>query len=312
MYKYFLKRLLLMIPILLGVSFIIFSLLALAPGDPAYIILGAAAEPGAIEQLNHELGFDQPFFERYFNYIYNLIVKFDFGDSYRSRQPVMNELQKRIPVSVTLSLSGILLATVIGVPLGVLSAIKQYSVFDTVPTILAMVLAAFPVFWMGMLLIYYVAYKLSLFPSFGIGTWKHYVLPTMAIAMIYAARLLRFTRSSMLECIRQDYVRTARAKGAPERTVIWKHALRNALLPTITVIGTSFGLLIGGTIVIENLFSIPGLGSLVISGINQRDIPVVMATTLVIATFFSLILLIVDLLYAVLDPRIKASYVKMG
>ena len=312
MYKYFLKRLLMMVPILLGVSFIVFSLLALAPGDPAYIILGASADQEALDQLNHELGFDQPFLQRYFNYVYNLIVHFNFGDSYRSRQPVMNELKKRIPVSISLSLSGILLASIIGVPLGVLSAVKQYTVFDTVPTILAMLLSAFPSFWMGMLLIYYVAFKLSLFPSFGIGTWKHYVLPTTAIGMIYAARLLRYTRSSMLDSIRQDYVRTARAKGAPERVVIWKHALRNALLPTVTVIGTSFGLLIGGTIVMENLFSIPGLGSLVISGINQRDIPVVMATTLVIATFFCFILLIMDLLYAVLDPRIKAKYVKKG
>jgi len=301
-----------MFPILLGVSFIVFSLLALAPGDPAYIILGAAAEPEAIDQLNHDLGFDKPFFERYFDYIINLIARFDFGNSYRSRQPVMNELKKRIPVSITLSLSGILLASIIGVPLGVLSAVKQYTALDTIPTILAMLLAAFPVFWMGMLLIYYVAFKLSLFPSFGIGTWQHYILPTTAIAMVYAARLLRFTRSSMLESIRQDYVRTARAKGAPEKTVIWKHALRNALLPTVTVIGTSFGLLIGGTIVIENLFSIPGLGSLVISAINQRDIPVVMGATLVIAAFFSLILLIIDLLYAILDPRIKAKYIKKG
>lgn len=301
-----------MIPILLGVSFIVFSLLALAPGDPAYLILGPTAEPEAYDRLNHELGFDRPFLERYAKYVYDVFIRFDFGKSYRSRQPVMNELSKRIPVSITLSLSGIFLATLIGVPLGVLSAIKQYTAADVIPTVIAMILAAFPVFWMGMLLIYYVAFKLGLFPSFGIGTWKHYILPTTAIGMIYAARLLRYTRSSMLECTRQDYVRTAKAKGAPRRVVIWKHTLQNALLPTITVIGTSFGLLLGGTIVIENLFSIPGLGSLVITGINQRDIPVVMATTLILAAFYCITLLIVDLLYAVFDPRIKARYVKKG
>jgi len=299
-----------MIPVVLCISFIVFGLLALAPGDPASIILGANASQEDIDTLNHKFGFDQPFLIRYFNYIKNLTLKFDFGTSYRSNQPVVNEIKSRTPVSVKLALAGISCAAFVGIPLGVLSAVKQYSLLDTIPTVMAMILAAMPPFWLGMLLIYFLSYKLGWFPAFGISTAKNYILPTMSIALIYAAQQMRYTRSSMLETIRQDYVRTARAKGAPERLVIWKHALGNALLPTITVIGTNFGALIGGAIIVESLFSIPGLGTLIITGINNRDMPTVVGGTIVLATLYCLILLVVDLIYALIDPRIKAKYTR--
>ena len=171
-------------------------------------------------------------------------------------------------------------------------------------------LSAIPPFWLGMLLIYFLSFRAGLFPSFGIDNLVNYVLPTAAIGIIYAAQQMRYTRSSMLETIRQDYVRTARAKGASERTVIWRHALKNALLPTITIIGNNFGALIGGAIIMENLFSIPGLGALTITAINNRDVPQVVAAALVLAASYCMILLVVDILYAVVDPRIKAKYTK--
>lgn len=310
MHRYVLKRILSLFVVLLCATFLVFSLISLAPGDPASIILGAGATQAELDALNHELGFDRPFLTRYFDFIYNLLVHGDFGESYRTRQPIINEIKARAPVSFTLAFVGISAAACIGIPLGVLTAVKQYSLLDTIPTVMSLILSATPIFWLGMLLIYFLSFKLDMFPSYGLKTWEGYILPVIAIACIYSAQQMRYTRSSMLETIRQDYVRTARAKGASERTVIWKHALKNALLPTITVVGSNFGALIGGAIVLENLFSIPGLGSYTITSINNRDIPALLANTLVIATIYSLILLVVDLLYAAVDPRVKAKYSK--
>lgn len=310
MYRYIFKRLLIMIPVLLCVSFIVFGLMALAPGDPASIILGGTAEQEQIDKLNHEFGYDRPFIIRYADFLKNLVINLDFGTSYRTKQPVMEEISKRAPISISLALFGVTCAAFVGIPIGVLSAVKQYSLLDTIPTVMALFLGAIPPFWLGMLLIYFCSYKAGWMPSFGIDSWINYVLPTASIGIIYAAQQMRYTRSSMLETIRQDYVRTARAKGAAERTVIWKHALKNALLPTITVIGSNFGALIGGAIIVESLFSIPGLGTLTITGINNRDVPQVVASTLVLATIYCIVLLLVDILYAVIDPRVKAKYTK--
>jgi peptide/nickel transport system permease protein len=203
-----------------------------------------------------------------------------------------------------------LFASVIGIPIGVLSAVKQYSLLDTVPTVISLFMAALPGFWLGMMMMYFFSLKLGWLPSNGVGSWQHFILPVVSLGLPYAAQELRFTRSSMLETIRQDYVRTARAKGANERLVIWKHALKNALLPVITVTGGNFGVLLGGAVVTESLFNIPGLGSLIITSIKIKDVPTVMGATLILAFIFSLILLGVDLLYAAVDPRIKAKYSK--
>ena len=310
MWRYVVKRLLLIFPILLGVSFIVYGIISMTPGDPASSILGTSATQDQIDQLNHELGYDQPFFFRYVNYLKDLIFHFDMGESYRSGTSVISEIAKRAPISIRVALNGIICATVLGIPLGILSAVKQYSVLDFSSTVIALILAAVPSFWLGMMLMLVFALYLGMLPSSGIETWRHYILPMFAIGLPYAAYELRFTRSSMLEAIRQDYIRTCRAKGGEERVVIWKHALKNALLPVITVTGNNFGGLLGGAMITETVFSIPGLGTQLVNAIKVKDIPIVMGTTLFLAAFFCLIMVVVDILYALVDPRIKAKYTK--
>lgn len=308
MYKYVLKRLLLTIPIVLGVAFIIFAILDITPGDPASMILGTGALQEDIDRLNHELGYDLPFFERFFNYVYNVVVNFDFGKSYATKLPVFNEVISKAPVSLAIAFNAMVMAAVIGIPIGILSAVKQYSLLDSIPTFIAMFLASTPTFWVGMMLILFFSLGLGLLPTGGIGSWRHYVLPMLTLSLPFSAQDMRITRSSMLETIRQDYIRTARAKGAAEKSVIWKHAMKNALLPIITVMGANFGMHLGGAIVTETLFNLPGLGSYIVNGIKQKDLPVVLGGIMFLSVAYSFIILLVDLLYAFIDPRIKAKY----
>ncbi len=310
MLKFTLKRILLIIPVLLGVSFIIFFIMDLTPGDPATILLGEAATPEQIAELNAQLGYDKPFFIRYTDYMKNLIFKFDMGTSYRTRANVSDEVFSRLPVSLKLASMSIIVAISVGIPLGILSAVKQYSLFDTIPTIMALALASMPVFWVGMLLMWGFALKLGWFPAGGAGTWRHFVLPVAGSGLGGAASLLRYTRSSMLETIRQDYITTARAKGAKERVVIWGHALKNALLPIITVAGLNFLGVMGNSITTETLFTLPGIGSQLVNSIRMQDVPMVMGGVLTYSFFCAVIILIVDILYAFADPRIKAKYTK--
>ncbi len=313
MYRYVIRRLFLMIPVVLGVSFIIFSILYFIPGDPASNILGVGATPEAVAQLNEQLGFNKPFLVRYVNYITDALFHGDFGNSYQNKLPVLGEIAKRVPISATLSFGAIVVSLVIGVPLGVLSAYKQYSLWDKVPTGIALFIAATPAFIIGMLLMLIFSLRLGWLPVSGITYgWKSYILPVISLGLPYGARQLRFTRSSMLETIRQDYVRTAKAKGASPRIVIWRHAMRNALMPVITVAGTSFGAMLGGAIAIESLFGLPGLGTYIADGIKFKDVPAVTGGIIVYAVLFSLIILLVDLSYAFVDPRIKAKYVEGG
>ena len=308
MIRYVAKRFLMLIPLVLCITFVVYGLMSLAPGDPATIMLPSNAPQEQKDALNHALGYDRPFLVKYADFVYNLVFKGDFGISYRTQQPIINEFKTRLPISITLAFTSLTLAACIGVPLGVLSAVKQYSLLDTIPSVMALTLSAVPSFWFGMMLIYFLAYKLGLFPSYGMGGLEHWVLPTLTIAVVYAAEILRYTRSSMLETIRADYVRTARAKGVAERTVIWKHAMKNGLLPVVTLLGSSFGAQIGGAIVTENLYNLPGLGTLTLLSINMRDTPTVVATSVIFATLYNIILILVDLMYAFIDPRIKAKY----
>ena len=302
------KRFLMLIPLVLCITFVVYGLMSLAPGDPASIMLPSNAPQEQKDALNHKLGYDRPFLVKYADFVYNLVFKGDFGISYRTQQPIINEFKTRLPISITLAFTSLTLAACIGIPLGVLSAVKQYSLLDTIPSVMALTLSAVPSFWFGMMLIYFLAYRLGLFPSYGMGGIEHWVLPTLTIAVVYAAEILRYTRSSMLETIRADYVRTARAKGVAERTVIWKHAMKNGLLPVVTLLGSSFGAQIGGAIVTENLYNLPGLGTLTLLSINMRDTPTVVATSVIFATLYNIILILVDLMYAFIDPRIKAKY----
>ena len=310
MWKYILKRILLMIPVLLGVTIFIFFVMELSPGDPASTILGSGATQEAIDKLNHELGYDRPMLERLGSYLLDVFTRLDFGESYRTRQPVIDAILPCIPVSLRTALFAITFAALVGIPVGVLSAVKQYSLLDTIPTVFSLFLSALPGFWLGMMLLYLFSLKLGWLPSYGVDSWKCFILPTISLGLPYAAQEMRFTRSSMLDTIRADYVRTARAKGAAERRVIWKHALKNALLPVITVTGNNFAAMVGGAVVTENLYTIPGLGSLLVTSIKIKDTPTVMGCTLILAAVCSTVLLLVDLLYAYVDPRIKAKYSK--
>lgn len=310
MHKFVLKRLLLTIPVLLGVVFLVFTIMSLTPGDPGTLILGLTADQADIARLNAEFGYDQPFLIRFASYVKNIVLHFDFGNSYRTRTPVFTEILARFPHTLKLSLAAISISSVLGISLGILSAVKQYSFIDSFFTVIAMFFAAIPGFWLGLMLMLFFALRLGWLPSYGVDTWKHFIMPAITLSMGGAAGLLRLTRSTMLETIRQDYIRTARSKGASERTVIWKHALKNALLPVITSLGMIFGASLGGAIIIETVFGMPGLGTHIVTAIRQKDVPVVLASTLLLASFFCLIMLVVDILYAFIDPRIKSKFMK--
>ncbi len=301
-----------MIPVLLGVSFLVFTILSLTPGDPGSIILGITAKKEDIAALNAEFGYDQPFLIRFFNYIGDIIFHFDLGTSYATRQPVMDSILARFPNTFLLAVFSMCLSSVIGMAMGIYSAVRQYSVMDHVCVVSALVFASMPSFWLGLMLLIVFSLKLGWLPSFGASSLRHFILPTLTIALPSAAGTLRLTRSTMLETIRQEYIRTAKAKGASNRRVIWKHALRNALLPVITSLGGGFGASLGGAIIAETVFAMPGMGTLMTTAIRQKDVPMVMGATLFLAVLFSFIILIVDILYAFIDPRIKAKYQNGG
>jgi peptide/nickel transport system permease protein len=309
MYKYVAKRLLLLIPILLGVTLIIFSIMSLTPGDPGTLILGPNAPKTAVAQLNHELGFDRPFLVRYASYIVNAL-RGDFGRSYITNKPVFREIFARFPTTLALAALGTLVSVVIGLPLGILSAVKQYSALDVACTMVAMVMGSIPGFWLGMLMILLFSLQLGWLPSYGIGSFRNFVMPALTLGVTTAAYLLRTTRATMLETVREDYIRTARAKGAPEKVVIWTHALKNALLPIITTIGIDFASLLGGTILIESVFAMPGVGTLILTSIRMKDLPQVMAAAVFLAALFCIVMLLVDLVYAYVDPRLRSRYVR--
>lgn len=309
MLKYIGKRLLMMIPVILGISFIIFAIMDLTPGDPARMVLGEGATPEAVEQKREEMGLNEPFIVRYANFVCG-VLRGEFPDSYVTNEPVSKEVVSRFPTTLKLDLLGTALSAIVGVSVGIISAVKQYSIIDSVSMITAMLLTSIPAFWMGLMLILLFSVKLDWLPATGIDTWKHFILPSISVAINTMASLIRLTRSSMLEVIRADYIRTAKAKGATEKHIVFKHALRNALLPVITQIGINFGLQLGGAIVIEQVFAIPGLGTLMINSVRSKDTPMVMMSITFVAIAAGIVNLIVDLLYTFIDPRVKSSFVK--
>jgi peptide/nickel transport system permease protein len=309
MLKYLCKRLLLFIPIFLGVTFIVFFIMEFIPGDPVRLILGdRRTTPEAMNLLREQLGLNRPFLVRYADYVWGMVSRLDFGSSWRLRTPVITDIVKKFPATLHLAFMGMFFASLIGISAGVFSAIRQYSPADTIATTTAMFFASIPNFWLGMMLILLFSLRLGLLPSNGFSSWRHYILPVTALTLPGSAGLLRLTRSMMLETIRQDYIRTARAKGAGEGSVIIKHALKNAMLPIITSMGLHFGNLLGGAIITETVFAIPGLGTHIINAIRQKDTPVVLASTVFLSVFFSLVMLLIDVSYAFLDPRIRVKY----
>lgn len=310
MVKFVCKRILAFFPLILCIVFLVFTIINLIPGDPGRTILGVSASQEDVDALNKELGFDQPFLVRFWDYLKGILTRFDFGTSYMSGRPVRSEIGENFIYTFRLTMMGVALYAAIGIPLGVLSAVKQYSAIDNVTRVMAMIIAAFPGFWLSMLGLLAFSLWLGWLPSNGVDTWKHYILPVAMFGISHSASLLRTTRTTMLEAIRQDYVRTARAKGASERVVIWKHAFRNAMLPIINSVGMAIGSMMSGTLVTETIFAMPGLGNLAYSAIQSKDIPIVMGTTIFLSTVFCGMVLLVDVVSAFSDPRVMAKYAK--
>jgi peptide/nickel transport system permease protein len=308
MIRYIVKRVLMVIPVLISVTFIIFSLIFFSPADPARVILGEQATGDAIERLREERGWNDPFLTQYFRYAKNVFFERDLGRSYLSNRPVYDEIIARYPNTIKLALSGIVVAIFIGIPLGVISATKQYSIIDNISMFFALIGVSMPVFWQGILLILLFSLTLGWLPSAGYSTWQHMILPAFTLGTGSAAIIARMTRSSMLEVYRQDYVRTARAKGLKEFYVVNRHALRNALIPVVTVVGLQFGFLLGGAVITEAIYSITGVGGMIVNAIRMRDMMIVQGGVLLIAVTFTIINLVVDIVYGFLDPKIRAQF----
>ncbi|WP_110114312.1 ABC transporter permease [Bacillus sp. CGMCC 1.16541] len=330
--SYIIRRILMLVPVLLGLSLVVFFMIRAIPGNPAQVILGQLATKDAIEALTKELGLDQPWYIQYFNYLSGLLTG-DLGDSLRTRTPISEEIWPYLAATIELSLVALLIAVVIGVNAGIISAWFQNSWFDYIAMLLALIGVSMPIFWLGLMEQWIFAIQLDLLPTAGreevrnpveaithlyivdtilqgrmdqLGeVLQHLVLPSLALATIPMAIIARITRSSMLEVMRSDYIRTARAKGLRMFWVVYKHSLKNAVIPIITIIGLQLGLLLGGAILTETIFSWPGIGRYIYEAIGFRDYPVIQSGILLIAVIFVLINLIVDLLYAVIDPRIK-------
>lgn len=307
MLKYILKRLLALVPVILGVTFIVYFIMDFAPGDPARMMLGEMAQEEDVMALREEMGLNDPLVVRYVRYIWGL-VRGDMGVSYKNSNPVSAELFDRLPASFKLAGASMLFCIIAAIPLGVMAALKQNTLADAFSMVVALLGVSMPSFWLGLLLIIAFSIKLGWLPTGGADTAASIVLPAITLGFSSMATIARTTRSSMLEVIRQDYVRTARAKGVPRRVVISKHALRNALIPTVTVAGLQLGFLLGGAVLIETVFSWPGIGRLMISGINNRDTPVVLGCAVLYSVTFSVVNFVVDMLYAFIDPRIKSQY----
>lgn len=308
MLQYILKRILMIIPVMLGVSIIVFAIMELTPGDPARMILGERAPLEQLEALRKDLRLDEDMHVRFGHWIGG-VVQLDFGRSIRSKRPVLDEIGGRYPATLRLALLATGIAIVVGIPFGVISAIRPNSALDHILTFASFVGLAMPVFWQGLMMMLLFSVVLNWFPATGMGpSWKYYVLPAVTLGTAAIASIQRMTRSTMLETINQDFIRTARAKGVAERRVVYRHALRNAMIPVATVIGLQFGGLLAGAVITETIFSWPGIGRLAIDAIRTKDFPVVQGVILVFALTYAVVNLIVDVLYGFLDPRLRVRY----
>jgi peptide/nickel transport system permease protein len=307
--QFILRRLVQMVPVLFGITVIVFLLIHLIPGDPAQTMLGIHARPEALTALRHQLGLDKPLWEQYFIYVRHL-ARLDLGDSLKFKVSVASLIQKRIVVSLFLIAYATVLTILISLPLGIAAALKKDSVFDQIVRSVLMVTMVMPAFWVGILLLILFSVKLGIFPVSGYGEdfvdhLHHLFLPAFTVALSIAPILVRCLRGSILEALGADYVRTARAKGIGERAVVGGHVLRNALVPPITLLGLSVGYLMGGTVIVERVFSLPGAGALLVDSIGARDYPVVQSMTLIFAALVILVNLLTDLAYTFLDPRVR-------
>jgi peptide/nickel transport system permease protein len=301
---YIIRRMLQAIPVIIGVTILVFSLMHLIPGDPAQIIAGEAAPPAQVEALRERLGLNDPIPVQYYKYMSRL-VRGDLGQSIRSSRPVIDEIRIRYKTTFRLAFMSLSLSVLIGLSAGIISAVRQYSLFDSLVMVIALFGLSIPSFWLGLMLIKYIAVQFLLVPPSGWGTWQQAILPVITLGTSGAAIIARMTRSSMLDVINQDYIRTARAKGLAERIVIYRHALKNALIPVVTVVGLELGVLLSGTVITETVFAINGMGRLAIQAINSRDFPVVQGIVLVFALTFVTVNLLVDISYRYLNKRME-------
>lgn len=307
MLRYAALRLLAIVPVLLGVTLLVFAMVWVAPGDPVLALLGESAQGisgAALDDLRRAYGLDRPAAVQYFSYLGD-VLRGDFGVSVRSRLPVLQEVLGRFPATLLLTTVGMALAILVGVTLGVLAAVFRRTWVDYFAVLIALAGVSVPVFWSGLILMSIFALNLNWLPASGYGSWQHLILPAVTIGFASSAFIARITRSSLLEVLNQDYVRTARAKGLPPTRVNLKHAFRNALLPVVTVIGLQFGGLLGGAVLTETVFAWPGVGRMLVDAIRTRDLPLIQGTILFVSLIFILINLVVDLSYALLNPRIR-------
>lgn len=304
MFDYALRRILIAVPAILGVIVIVFAMVRLAPGDPALLLAGEFADQATVERVRERFGLDRPMHEQFIAFVGNL-VQGDLGRSTRTNRLVTEDLANFFPNTLELAFGGILVAILIGIPAGVISAVRRNTWIDALVTFLALLGVSMPVFWFGLLAILTFSVNLGWFPVAGRGTFAHLVLPAITLGVSSTAIIARMTRSSMLEVLDQDFVRTARAKGVLDRAVVLKHALRNALVPVVTIGGLEFGRLMAGAVLTETVFTWPGIGRLLVDSILARDYPVVQGAVLVIATAFIFVNLLVDLVYGLIDPRIR-------
>ena len=308
MLRYILKRIIWVIPVMLGVIAIVFSITYFTPGDPVAMMLGVDYSQEAYDAKTAELGLDRPFIVQLADYIWKLVTKLEFGSSYITKFPIKETLLARIPISMKLSLMGMCLMIIIGLPLGMLQALKRYSAFDITLTTMSLIIASIPSFVLALICSLVFGVTLKWFPITGLNGIKGHILPIVCVSGGGIASYARMTRATMLEVIRHDYVRTARAKGQKESKVVLNHALINCLIPLITIVGGQISNLFGGSVIVETIFAIPGMGTYMLSGINNRDYPVVTGVVCVISLLICLVNLLVDVAYSFIDPRIKAQF----
>ncbi len=296
-----------MIPVVLCVTILVFTLMQLAPGDPAQVILGVTASEEQLEAMRDSLGLNEPYIVQLGRYLSNVFLHFDLGESYLTGVSISTEMALRLPKTLILAVAGMVLSLVIGIPLGIMAAVHQNTVADYGTMTLALIGTSLPGFWFALMLILFFTGKLGWLPAYGIGGAEYWIMPILSTSIAGVATMARQMRSGMLEVIHADYIVMARAKGVKEKFVIYKHALPNALIPVITVAGMSFGTSLGGTLIAETIFSIPGVGIYIINAVNNRDYPVVQSGVILLAIMFSFIMLLCDLLIAAIDPRVKAQ-----
>ena len=309
MIKYVIKRLLLMIPILMGITLIVLIFIDIAPGDPARMMLGNEATEEEVQELRESLGLNDPFVVRYFRFFKN-VLRGDFGRSYSNNRSVKDEMFQRFKYTLLISIFSVALSVIIGIPLGVFAATHQYTWKDNAAVTLSLICVSMPSFWFALLIIQLFSIRLNLLPPAGIESWKGWIMPTLSLALGYTALITRQMRSDMLEVIRQDYIVTARAKGQIERKVLFRHALKNAIIPIVQIVGSIFGMSLGGAMISEVIFSVPGLGSYMLSGLTARDYPVIQATSFFMSLINSIVILLIDIAFAFIDPRIRSQYIR--